>query len=489
MLHNIIFSLAHSCLPSNSLSLHTYLYKEIKFCFMSVGKSPTELGHEPVRKLLISYSIPPILASVASSVYNIIDSIFLGHSVGANALDAMAVTLPLMNVAAAFGAMVGAGGSTLISIKMGQKDDNGAAHVLGNITVLNILLGIIIMAVGLVFIDPILTLFGASDVIRPYARDFMTIILLGNVVTHLYFGLNNALRSSGNPKMAMNMTLLTVLVNLVLAPLFIFVFGWGLRGAALATVLAQTVSLLVIIRYFANPQQFLHFQRWAFKLKGSIVKGILAIGVSPFLLHLCSCLVVILINHRLYEFGGDHAIGAYGNVNKVLMLFAMVVLGINQGMQPIAGYNYGARQFSRVTETLKYAIFYATVVMASAFLVCELFPSYIMKAFTDDPEMVGASAYGLRIAVATFPIVGFQMVTGTFFQSIGKAFWAAFLSTTRQMLFLVPMLIVLPQFFQLDGVWFSLPVSDTIASIVSAILLIWQFRKFKTNPDTSILDK
>lgn len=446
---------------------------------MSVGKSPTELGTMPVRRLLVSYSLPPIAAMMASSVYNIIDSAFLGHKVGDYALDAMAITLPLMNVAAAFGALVGAGGSTLISIKMGQKDDRGAAHVLGNVAVLNIILGLVIMAVGLVFMDPILTIFGASDDVRPYAREFMTVILLGNVFTHLYFGLNNALRSSGNPKMAMNMTFLTVVVNLVLAPLFIFVFEWGLRGAALATVLGQMLSLAVIARYFANPRQFLHFQRWAFRLKGSIVKGILSIGVSPFLLNLCSCLVVILINHRLYEFGGDHAIGAYGNVNKVLMLFAMVVLGINQGMQPIAGYNFGARQFGRVLEVLKFAIIYATCIMVFAFALCELFPERIMGLFSKGDDMIGASAYGLRIAVATFPIVGFQMVTSTFFQSINKAFLAAMLATTRQLLFLVPMLLALPAFWQLDGVWYSLPFSDALSSLLTAVVLFWQLGKFK----------
>lgn len=447
--------------------------------FMGVGKSPTELGTLPVKKLLVSYSLPPIAAMMASSVYNIIDSAFLGHSVGDKALTAMAITLPLMNVAAAFGAMVGAGGSTLISIKMGQKDDKGAANVLGNVATLNVILGLLIMTVGLVFMDPILSVFGASDDIRPYAREFMTVILLGNVFTHLYFGLNNALRSSGNPKMAMNMTFLTVVINLVLAPLFIFVFGWGLRGAALATVTGQIVSLSVIVRYFSNPQQFLHFQRWAFKLKGSIVKGILSIGISPFLLNICSCLVVILINHRLYEFGGDAAQGAYGNVNKVLMLFAMVVLGINQGMQPIAGYNFGARQFNRVTEVLKYAILYATAIMVGAFCVCELFPSTIMRLFSDGEEMVAVSSYGLRIAVATFPIVGFQMVASNFFQSINKAFLAAILSTTRQMLFLVPLLVVLPNFWQLDGVWFSLPIADALSFLLTAVVLFWQLGKFK----------
>ena len=453
---------------------------------MSVGKSPAELGQADIRKLLIIYSIPTIVALIASSVYNIIDSVFIGHKVGALAIAAMTITLPLMNIAAAFGAMVGAGGSTLITIKMGQKDDQGAAHVLGNIAVLNVILGVFIMLVGLIFMKPIAILFGASASTWPYVRDFMTVILIGNVGTHLYFGLNNAMRSAGNPRKAMNMTLLTVLFNLILAPIFIFVFEWGIRGAALATVLSQTVSLVLIVRHFLDSRQFLHFQRFAFRLRQSIVKGILSIGISPFLLNICSCLVVILINRQLASYGGDYAIGAYGNVNKILMLFAMVVMGINQGMQPIAGYNFGAKQYGRVTEVLKTAIFFASSVMITAFLVCEFFSHQIMMAFTSDERMIADSAFGLRITVATFPIVGFQMVTSTFFQSIGKAAWAAFLSTTRQMLFLIPMILLLPHLLGQTGIWVSMPVADTLSSIVTAILLIYQFRKFKKMDESSV---
>ncbi|MBQ0030003.1 MAG: MATE family efflux transporter [Bacteroidales bacterium] len=447
---------------------------------MSVGKSPEELGHLPVRKLLINYSLPTIFAQVAASVYNIIDSVFVGNEVGALGLSAMAVTLPLMNIAAAFGAMIGAGGSTLISIKMGQKDDVGAANVLGNVTVMNIILGLTLMTIGLLFMNPILTVFGASDQVRPLAADFMRIILLGNVVTHLYLGLNNAMRSSGNPQKAMNMTLMTVGVNLVLAFLFIKVFKWGLSGAALATVLAQLSALIIILKHFANQNEYLHFKRSAMKLKRNIVKGILGIGISPFLMHTCSCLVVILINRSLQDLGGDYAIGAYGNVNKILMFFAMVVLGINQGMQPIAGYNYGARQYDRVIEVLKNAICFASAVMIASWILCELFPSQIMSAFVkDDEKMVEMSAFGLKIAVITFPVVGFQMVATTFFQSIGKALWAAIQSVMRQMLFLVPLVLILPQFFGLTGLWAALPASDALSALSTAILLIIQLKKFK----------
>lgn len=446
---------------------------------MSTGKSPAELGQMDIKKLLISYSLPAIVAQIASSVYNIIDSIFVGQGVGALAISGMAITLPLMNMGAAFGAMVGAGGSTLISIKMGQKDDRGAAHVLGNIAVLNVLLGVLVMTIGLVFMDQILAIFGASKDTMPYARDFMTIILYGNVITHLYFGLNSAMRSAGHPQKAMFATLLTVICNIIFAPLFIFVLDLGIKGAAMATVLSQTISLALIMAHFCDRNQFLHFQRFAFKLKASIVKGILAIGISPFMIHICSCLVVILINNKLGYYGGDYAIGAYGNVNKILMLFAMLVLGINQGMQPIAGYNYGAKKYDRVTEVLKYAVIYACTIMLTAFTVCELFPVQIMSVFTTDADMIDKSAFGLRIAVAAFPLVGFQMVTTTFFQSIGKAVWAAILSTTRQLLFLAPLLLILPNIFGLTGVWVCLPCSDVTATLLTAVLLFIQLKKFR----------
>lgn len=445
---------------------------------MTVSKTPAELGTVEVKRLLLAYSLPTIVAQIAASVYNIIDSVFIGYQVGPLAITAMAVALPLMNISAAFGAMVGTGGSTLISIKMGQQDHVGAAHVLGNIAVLNIIVGLLVMVPGLIFLDPILRLFSASPEVMPYARDFMKIILLGNVVTHLYFGLNNAMRSSGNPRKAMNMTLLTVLSNLILAPIFIFVFHWGIMGAALATVLSQTISLTLILVHFANAHNYLHFQRFTFHLKGSIVKGILSIGISPFMLNICSCLFVIAANFQLARFGGDFAIGAYGNVNKILMLFCMVVLGINQGMQPIAGYNFGAKQYARVKQVLKYAILYASVVMCIACVGCELFPHFIMRAFSSNQQLVYNSAYGLRICVASFPLVGFQMVASTFFQSIGKAALAALLSSTRQLLFLIPLLFLLPQFCGLQGVWLSMPVSDVLSFLLTAVLLFWQMRKF-----------
>lgn len=445
---------------------------------MKNNNSPTALGTENLRKLLISYSVPAIIAQMAASLYNIIDSIFIGQGVGAMAISGLAITLPLMNLAAAFGAMVGVGGSTLVSIKMGQKDQEGATRVLGNEAMLNIIIGAAVGILGLIFMNPILYLFGASDQTLPYARDFMQVLLIGNIFTHIYLGLNSMMRATGNPQKAMYITLMTVAINFMLAPTFIFVFHLGIRGAALATVLSQFVAFCVEIHHFSNAKRYIHFRRFAFRLKSTLVKGIFLIGMAPFVLNIGACLVVIVINHRMGTYGGDYAIGAYGIANKILMLFAMLVLGFNQGMQPIAGYNFGAKLYRRVTGVLKYTIMLATTVMIIAFVVCELFPEEICRAFTTDAKLIKMGALGLRITIATFPIVGFQMVTSNFFQSIGKAFLAVILSSTRQMLFLIPFLIFLPYVWGLNGVWMSLPFADTLAALISGITLYIQLKKF-----------
>lgn len=440
-----------------------------------------ELGTKPIGKLLGQYALPSIIAMTASSLYNMIDSIFIGQGVGPLAISGLAVTFPFMNLSAAFGTLVGVGASTLISVGLGQKDYDTARRVLGNVVTLNILIGIGFTILSLIFLDPILYFFGASDDTISYARDYMFIILLGNIITHMYFGLNAALRASGHPKEAMIATINTVVINTILDPLFIFGFGWGIQGAAIATILSQTVSLIWQLRIFSNPDELLHFSKGIYKLKADLVKRSIAIGLSPFLMNLASCLIVIFINKGLKFHGGDLAIGAFGIANRVAFIFAMIVMGLNQGMQPIAGFNFGARQFSRVNHVLRLTIFYATIVMTVAFIVGVFFPNIVVRAFTSDHGLIQISAHALRISVIVFPIVGFQMVTTNFFQSIGMAKKAIFLSLTRQLLFLLPCLIILPRYFQTDGVWWSLPASDILASIVAGIMLYQQFQVFKRN--------
>lgn len=445
-----------------------------------------ELGTERIRKLLVQYAVPAIIAMTASSLYNMVDSIFIGHGVGALAISGLALTFPLMNLAAAFGSLVGVGAATLVSMRLGQRDYETAQRILGNVVVLNLIIGISFGLLTLVFLDPILYFFGASDATIGYAREYMSVILWGNVVTHMYLGLNAVLRAAGHPRKAMYATILTVTINAILDPLFIFGFGWGIRGAAIATVLAQILALVWQFRIFSDRNELLHFRRGIYRLKGKIVRNVLAIGMSPFLMNLAACFIVILINKGLKEYGGDLNIGAYGIVNRLGFFFVMIVMGINQGMQPIAGYNYGARQFDRVDRVLKLTIIGATCVTTLGFLIGELAPRLAVSVFTDDPELVRLSAEGMRIVFFCFPIIGFQMVATNFFMSIGMAGKAIFLSLSRQLLFLMPGLIFLPHIFDVCtewngswGVWCSMPLSDFLASLVAFFMLTYQLRKFR----------
>ena len=446
---------------------------------MPAQNSPLILGTERIGILLKRYAIPAIIAMTAASLYHIADSIFIGHGVGAMAIAGLAITFPLMNLAAAFGSLVGVGASTLIGVKLGQREYEGANNALGNVLTLNIIIGLAFTFACLVFLNPILYFFGAGDNTVGYARDYMEIILAGNLVTHTYLGLNAVLRSSGHPRMAMYATLASVVINCILNPVFIFGFGWGIKGSAWATIISQVISLLWQIRHFADPEQLLHFKKGIYRLRAEFVKSMLSIGLSPFLMNLCSCLIVLLINLGLKKYGGDMAIGAYGIVNRIIFLFVMIVMGLNQGMQPIAGYNFGARNFERVIKVTKLTICWAVGVSLSGFLVCQLFPSYIIRMFTTDAGLIRIAVEGLHIVFAIFPVVGFQMVATNFFLSIGMSRQAIFLSLTRQMLFMVPCLIILPHFFGIWGVWSSPPASDLLAFVLTALMLARQFRKFK----------
>ena len=441
--------------------------------------TPTALGTENIGKLLMQYAVPAIIAMTASSLYNMVDSIFIGHGVGTMAISGLALTFPLMNLAAAFGSLVGVGAATLISVKLGQKDYDTAQRVLGNVFVLNILLGVAFTVIVMDFLDPILYFFGGSDETVGYARDYMYIILLGNTITHLYLGLNAVLRSSGHPQKAMYATIATVIINTILDPVFIYGFGWGIRGAAIATIVAQIISLMWQLWIFSSKEELLHFHRGIFRLKRKIVFDSLAIGMSPFLMNMAACFIVILINQGLKKYGGDLAIGAFGIVNRLVFIIVMIVMGLNQGMQPIAGYNFGAKQYERVTKTLKLTIIYATGVTTFGFIIGMLFSDTVVGIFTSDAELIELSAKGLRIVVMFFPIIGFQMVTANFFQSIGMASKAIFLSLTRQMVVLLPCLLILPRFFGAAGVWYSMPISDLLASLIAGTMLVWQFRKFR----------
>lgn len=445
---------------------------------MDNKKATLELGTKPVGRLLMQYAMPAIVAMVASSLYNMVDSIFIGQGVGPMAISGLAITFPFMNLSGAIGACIGVGASTYLSVKLGQKDYSTAQHILGNSVVLKIITGIIFGALCLLFLEPILRFFGATDNTLPYAREYMEIILLGNVFTHLYFGMNALLRAASKPKQAMYATIFTVVLNTALDPLFIYTFNMGIRGAALATILSQMTALSWQLWQFSKPKELLHFKRGIYGLKWSIIKNILAIGVSPLAMNACSCIVVIFINTALVRHGGDLAVGAYGIANRLGFLFFMIVMGINQGMQPIAGYNYGAQQLDRMLRVLKLSMTAATVVMLVGWLVGELLPWQCARLFTSDPELLKNSVRGIRINMIAFPLIGSQAVITNFFQSIGKAKISIFLSLSRQMIFLLPLLIALPPLMGIDGVWTAMPASDAIAFVVTWIVMIRYMRKF-----------
>ena len=444
----------------------------------------TELGTQSIRSLLMKYALPGIIAMTASSLYNMVDSIFIGHGVGAMALSGLTVAKPFMDICAAFGTLVGVGASSLVAIKLGEKDYRSANDVLANVILLNVLLGALVMAVGLYWLDPILYAFGASDVTIAYAREYMEIILWGNILTHIYYGLNSMLRSIGHPKIAMYATIVAVVTNIILDPIFIFVLDMGVRGAALATMISQLVSVIIELVIFLNPKEVIYFHRGIWRLKRDITMRALGIGTAPFLMHMAACFVVIVLNNQLKRYGGDMAIATYGITNRFMFFFAMVVMGLNQGMQPIVGYNYGAKLFDRMVRALKLTAMCATCVMGVLWLFGLIWPEGFIRLFTHDELLIAQSIAPARVMLCTMVMVGFPMVVGNFYTSIGMSGKAIFLSLTRQVIFLIPCILLMPLLFQtlnftpIWGVWWSLPICDALAAVLAAIILNRDMRKF-----------
>ena len=450
-----------------------YLYN------MDNKQAALELGTKPIGQLLWQYALPAIVAMSASSLYNIIDRAMIGQLVGPEAIAGLGITFPFMNLSAAFGAAVGVGSSACISVKLGQRDYETAGNLLGNTITLNLIIGLSFMAVCLLFLDPILLFFGASDVTLPYARSFMTIILLGNVITHMYFGLNAVLRAAGKPKHAMYSVLFTVAMNIVLVILFVWWFRWGIRGAAMATVTSQTIAMCWQLYLFSNKNEILHLKRGIYKLKKRLVSNIIAIGISPFLMNVTSSVIVIFMNNQFVHYGGDMAVGAYSIANSVVMMFFMFVMGVCQGMQPIVGYNYGAEKYDRMLRCLFLAITYATAILLVGWGLSMLFPRQIARIFTTDATLIEMAARGIRLDMLVFFVVGSQATITHFFQSIGKVKVSIFLSLSRQLFLLLPMAYVFPMFWHLDGVWYSMPASDFLSFAMTIPMLMWYMKKFK----------
>lgn len=468
-----------------------------------MSKSVTQsLGTDNIGKLLFNYATPAIIAMASSSLYHLIDSAFVGHGVGGAAIAGMAITMPIMNIGSAFGAMVGVGAGARISLRLGEGNKAAAEKTLCNAVILNIIIGFTIMALMLTFLDPILLLFSggrASAETLQYAKEFMQIILLGNVTMHLYLGMNDMIRASGNPRKSMAIMLTSVAVNLVLNPLFIFKFGWGIKGSATATVISQFIAFLIALSHFCSKKSFLRFKREAFHFDLKIVGNILSIGLAPFLMNICASTVAAFVNTAMLSYGGlgahdivsreqgaaDLYVGAYGIVNRVALLFVMVVQGLNQGMQPIVGYNYGAKNFVRVRKAVFMTIGCGIAIATLGFALGETIPHIIARGFVDsskgrnDQMLVDAAAQGMRLVLTMFPLVGFQIVVGGFFQYIGKAPLAIFISLTRQLLFLLPLLWILPRTLGAYGVWISMPIADSASILLATILFVWQMRKIK----------
>ena len=418
---------------------------------------PHILGKERIGKLLLQYSIPAIIGMTITSIYNIIDSIFIGHGVGPMAIAGLAISFPLMNLVVAFCTLVSAGGSTLASIRLGQKDMKGATEILSHTLMLCITNSLFFGILSFIFLDDILTFFGASADTLPYARSFMQVILLGTPITYTMIGLNNVMRATGYPKKAMLTSMVT--------------------GAATATVISQLIGMVWVVSHFTKKDSTVHFEGNIWKMKPRIVESIFAIGMSPFLMNVCACAIVIIINNSLQNYGGDMAIGAYGIINRLLTLYVMIVLGLTMGMQPIVGYNFGAQKIDRVKQTLRLGIISGVVITSSGFVICEFFPHAVSALFTDSDELIDLAVGGIRLTVLMFPFVGAQIVIGNFFQSIGKAKISIFLSLTRQLLYLLPCLLLFPNWWGLEGIWISMPVSDALAFITAVVSLMIYIKK------------
>ena len=438
-----------------------------------------KLGTEKIGKLIWNYSLPAIVGTVVMSLYNIIDRIFIGQGVGPLAISGLALTFPFMILLMAFGMLIGAGSAARISITLGENNREKAEKILANAFTLTLIVSGTVVILSTIFMSDLLRLFGGTEKTIRYAEDFMRIIIPGGIFSALSFGFNNIMRASGYPRKAMYTMIICAVLNAVLDPIFIFGFHWGIQGAAIATNISYVVGTVWVLSHFMKKKSTLRFHRKNFKLETDIVKSIISIGLSPFSMQLATSFVIILVNATLIHYGGDLAIGAFGIINSVNTLVIMFIIGLNQGTQPIVGYNFGAKMYGRMFRTLKYAIVIATGLTTFGFLMGTCLPSVMASLFTRDIELQVIATRALRISVTMFPIIGFQIVVTNFFQSIGKAKISIFLSLTRQFIFLVPCLLILPPIFGLTGAWSAMPVSDGLSTIVSAFTIFYFIRRFK----------
>lgn len=439
------------------------------------------LGEEKISKLLRIFSVPAIVGMIVNTLYNIIDRMYIGNikGVGQLAITGVGITMPIMTIILAFGMLVGIGTAARVSLKLGEHNKESAEKHLGNAFTLIVIISILITIIGLIFLNPILRVFGTSNATEIYAREYMQIIFVGTIVSMLSFGLNHSIRSDGNPKIAMFSMLIGALTNIILDPIFIFALGMGVKGAAIATVISQTVTTIWILYYFTKGSSIIKLKLCNLRLDKAIIISIFSIGMSPFSMQVAASIVQVLANNSLKEYGGDLAIGAMTIVSSISMIFLMPIFGLNQGSQPIIGYNYGAKKYHRVKETVKYGSIIATIIVVCGWLVVQLTPEVLIKIFNSDPNLVNIAKNGIRIYLFMLPVIGFQIISSNYFQSIGKAKISMFLSLLRQVILLIPCLLILPKIFGLNGIWLSGAISDGFSSLITGILFYNSVKKLK----------
>lgn len=446
-----------------------------------------QLGEEKVSRLLFKFSIPAIVGMLVNALYNVVDRIFIGNGVGSLGIAGITIAFPVMLVMMAFAMLVGIGANSLVSIRLGQNRKEEAEVIFGNAITLLIVFSITITVLGLVFLDPMLKLLGASDQILPYARDYLKIILIGTVFQSTGMGLNNFIRSEGNPKIAMYTMLIGALVNTVLDPIFIFLFHWGMEGAAFATMLAQAVSSIWVFAYFLRGKSLLKIRRCNLKIKPIITRSILALGIAPFAMQLSAGVLNMIMNKSLAFYGGDTAISGMGVVNSIVTLMIMPIFGINQGVQPIIGYNYGAKKFDRVKEAYKLAVIFATAIVVIGFIATRLFPVQMVSMFNSkDKELIAFGTIAIKRFMMFLPLIGFQIVSSSYFQAVGKPKHSTFLGLSRQVLILIPALLILPRFFGIMGVLSAGPLADLLSSLITGTFIFIEMKKLDEKHETSI---
>ncbi len=445
-----------------------------------MNENQMELGREPIGKLLLKYSVPAIIGMLVNAMYNVIDRIFIGNipNVGSMAIAGLGVTMPILTIALAFGTLVGIGSATNISIKLGQGKKEEAQNIVGTGMLLSVVLGVLLTILGLLFSEEILTLFGASDSTLYYAKSYTDIIILGTTFSILSMFFNNIIRGDGSPHLSGVIMVVGCAVNIVLDWVFIFEFNMGIQGAATATVISQIITATWGLLYYVRKKSNLEFNSSRLRIDKNAAKSILAIGVSPFAIQLAASLVQVICNQSLKTYGGDLAIGAMATISSIAMMFLMPTFGISQGLQPIAGFNYGAGQYNRAKQALKISILASTCIFMTGLLIINLIPEVLVGLFNDDPMLMEVTVNGLKKYTLALPILSVAIVGTNYIQSIGKAKEAIFISLLRQLILLIPLLIIVPKFIGLDGVWIAQPISDAISTIIVAVVLVKEIRSY-----------